>query len=56
MIIALYVYGTREPGTFVGWVFLIPFAAVGIVLTTAGRLAKRGKPIVPADHPTGTES
>jgi len=58
MIFALYMYGTREKGTFVGWVFLVPFAAVGIILMVFGRLAKAppkapGKsPPPPADPPS----
>jgi len=43
LLTALYVYGTREPGTFAGWVFLVPFAAVGLILYTFGRLAKAPK-------------
>ena len=38
---ALYMYGTHEPGTFIGWVFLVPIAAAGLILWTFGRWAKR---------------
>ena len=48
MVLALYVYGSREPGTFVGWVFLIPFAGVGIILSVFGHLAKSSNGVEPA--------
>jgi hypothetical protein len=41
MLAALYVYGTHRRGTFIGWVFLIPFACAGLSLFVFGRLAKR---------------
>lgn len=45
---AMIVYATHEPGTFVGWVFLIPFGGIGLSLFIFGRLAdrvgKRGLP------------
>jgi hypothetical protein len=41
MVTALYVYGSSPEGTFVGWVFIIPFAAVGIILVAFGRLSER---------------
>lgn len=40
MLVALYMYGTREPGEFVGWVFLIPFILVGGVLVIFGRWSR----------------
>jgi hypothetical protein len=40
---AFYVYAVHEPGTFIGWVFLVPFALAGAFLFTFGRLAKRIK-------------
>jgi hypothetical protein len=40
-VFALYLYGTREPGTFVGWVFLIPFGCAGALLLLFGQLSKR---------------
>ena len=43
MVWALYVYGTRTPGEFVGWVFLIPPAMAGASMYIAGRLTKRIK-------------
>jgi hypothetical protein len=42
-VAALYVWANREPGTFVGWVFLVPFALVGAMLIGFGKLAKRIK-------------
>ena len=41
MFLALYFYGNREPGEFIGWVFLIPFTAVAASLVIFGRLARR---------------
>jgi hypothetical protein len=41
MIGALIFYGSSEPGTFVGWVFLLPFAAVALVLVGFGKWAER---------------
>jgi hypothetical protein len=34
---ALLYYGTAPEGTFVGWVFFLPFLAVGLVLYLFGR-------------------
>jgi len=57
MVLALYVYGTREKGTFVGWVFLVPFVAVGIIFTVFGRLAKApGKPPAPKADPPAKDA
>jgi hypothetical protein len=42
-VAALYIFANREPGTFVGWVFLVPFALVGAMLIGFGKLAKRIK-------------
>jgi hypothetical protein len=39
-VAALWVFANREPGTFVGWVFLVPFALVGAVLFAFGKIAK----------------
>ena len=47
LLVALYVYGTKEPGQFVGWVFLVPFALVGLILQIFGRLAKSSRPAEP---------
>jgi uncharacterized membrane protein (DUF106 family) len=44
MMWALYTYGTREYGTFVGWVFFVPFIAVGAILWIFGRWSKSVKP------------
>ena len=38
---ALYMYGTHEPGTFIGWVFLISPAAAGVIIVFFGRWSKR---------------
>jgi amino acid transporter len=38
---ALVIFATAPPGQFVGWVFFIPFALVGVVLLGFGRLAGR---------------
>jgi hypothetical protein len=37
---ALYIYVTHEPGTFIGWAFLVPFAVAGLIMLTFGRVAK----------------
>jgi hypothetical protein len=37
---AFVVYASTPPGTFVGWVFLVPFAAVGAVLWVFGKWAQ----------------
>ena len=37
---ALYIYGTREPGTFVGWVFLVPLATAGALMLVFGRISR----------------
>jgi hypothetical protein len=41
MLGSLYVYGISPPGKFVGWVFFVPFAAVGAILWIFGKLSKR---------------
>jgi hypothetical protein len=38
---ALWIYGSAPRGSFVGWVFLIPFAGVGAVLWVFGRWSRR---------------
>ncbi len=38
---AFVVFGSAPPGTFMGWVFLVPFGAVGLVLWAFGRWAAR---------------
>jgi hypothetical protein len=49
MVVALVVYGGSERGTFVGWVFLIPFAAVALVLLGFGKWADHvGGPDLPS--------
>jgi hypothetical protein len=39
-VLAFWVYGTSAPGSFMGWVFLVPFTAVGIVFWLFGRWAR----------------
>jgi len=41
MMYSLYRYGTREPGEFVAWVFVLPFFLVAAVLIMFGRWARR---------------
>lgn len=41
MLWALYMYGGHEPGTFIGWVFLVPFAVAGAIMVGAAKIAKR---------------
>jgi hypothetical protein len=48
MLFALYIFGTSSG--FVGWVFLVPFALVGVTLWAFGKLAdKAGQRQPPAD-------
>jgi hypothetical protein len=57
MVFALAYYGTHSG--FVGWVFLVPFALVGVILYAFGswgeRVAKRPAPQVETP-PTGSEA
>ena len=39
--LALVAYASRDPGTFLAWVFLIPLAACGGVLMGFGKIARR---------------
>lgn len=41
LVLVFFVYGGREPGTFVGWVFLVPIGGVGLSMFVFGRLADR---------------
>ena len=41
MMVSLYIWGTREPGTFVGWVFLLPPALAGAVIWGTGKYVKK---------------
>jgi hypothetical protein len=41
MALALYVYGTREPGSFVGWVFIIPPGLAALVLYLVGKYVRK---------------
>lgn len=38
---ALYTFGTREPGEFVAWAWLVPFASVAVIFSAFGAWAKR---------------
>ncbi len=40
MFFAMGVWVTRDEGDFVGWVFFLPFLAVGIIFFVFGRWAK----------------
>ncbi len=41
LMFAFVAYGNRTPGSFTGWVFLVPFGSTGFVLWFFGKLAKR---------------
>jgi hypothetical protein len=41
MFFALAYYGAAEEGSFVGWVFFLPFIAVGVIFFLFGRWANR---------------
>ena len=43
-VLAFFVFATTQAGTFVGWVFFVPFLVVGIVLWGFGRWAGRQTP------------
>lgn len=43
LVFALIVFANHEKGTFVGWVFFVPFILAGIALWIFGRLANRIK-------------
>ena len=38
---AFLIYAASPPGSFLGWVFFVPFTAVGIVIWAFGRWARR---------------
>ena len=40
-VAAIMIYGNAAPGTFMGWIFLLPFALVGLTLLIFGRHAER---------------
>lgn len=44
MLGALLIMGSVKDGTFIGWLFLIPLALAGLVMTVVGRRAKAGAP------------
>jgi hypothetical protein len=39
-VAAFWIFGTAPPGSFVGWVFFIPFAGVGAILWGFGRWSR----------------
>ncbi len=39
MIFAMMYYAFSPPGVFVGWIFIVPFAAVGILVLLFGKWA-----------------
>ena len=39
-LVALYIFSRTAPETSIGWIFLIPFAAVGALLWLFGRLTR----------------
>jgi hypothetical protein len=41
MVLALAYYGAADRGTFVGWVFFLPFVAVALIFFVFGRWAAR---------------
>lgn len=48
MVIAIYLFGRSDGTWFVGWVFLVPLAAAGLVMMFVGRLARVLAPRRPA--------
>ena len=38
---ALIVWANHEPGTFIGWVFFVPFGLAGATLWLFGKIADR---------------
>lgn len=46
-IFALMIWADREPGTFIGWIFLVPLAAAGLILVGTARVVRRLKPPAP---------
>lgn len=53
---AFWLYGSREPGQFVGWAFLIPPALAGLMLFVFGRWSRSLKPRDPAEPPGSSGS
>jgi hypothetical protein len=50
--LAAFVIAARvPPGTFIAWVFLVPFAVVGAILWGIGRLARKKPQVGAADPP-----
>ncbi|MBK7071968.1 MAG: hypothetical protein IPH44_06670 [Myxococcales bacterium] len=41
MVIAVYVYGRAAHGQFIGWVFLAPLAAAGVIMIAVARWAAK---------------
>jgi hypothetical protein len=47
MIFALVYYAYSPPGVFVGWIFIVPFAAVGVLVLLFGKWADSIETLVP---------
>jgi hypothetical protein len=43
LVFALIMYANHEPGTFIGWVFFVPFGLAAFSVWLFGRLANRIK-------------
>jgi peptidoglycan/LPS O-acetylase OafA/YrhL len=43
-VLAFIMYVHREPGAFLGWLFLVPFAGAGAILQIFGQMARRAQP------------
>ena len=41
MVIAMYTYGRAAHGQFIGWVFLAPLAAAGVIMIAVARWAAK---------------
>jgi len=41
IIVCLLVYADHTPGTFIGWIFLLPALFAGLILWGFGKLTKR---------------
>jgi hypothetical protein len=52
MIVSLLIMGSAPEGSFVAWIFLVPLALAGVVMTWMGKRAKAaGKMTSPASKP-----
>lgn len=47
MIFALVYYAYSPPGVFVGWIFIVPFAAVGVLVLLFGKWADSIETLAP---------